>query len=404
MNIMKKKFNETNVVLWIITICAIILVATAWLWNYFTSFSTGFGDKFGVVNALFSGLAFAGIIITIYMQKKELELQRKELRKTKKVFKKQSRIMSEQQADNTFFNLLENHKRFVESLSDQKNGYEEINKLDKYWNEMLKSQDDYAKSKIITDYVHFKTNPVHTILADPIAFNFYQEVLNILEFIEIRFTSQKEKNFYLKTLLNNLTYQERFVFDVYYFYNNQNNEMNYQPKELLSKHYVNVAELNAPVLTTKAGMFRNDEPFYVEIVSDKYTIESCELFIIGNIYKHKEPDVIKEYFNIKPDLFNLKFDLTELISVMFERRCESTSKKDIVEGSVFVLKILLSRNNMKSEWYSVVPIELEINHNFNDMSEKSVKIRQTSKRELTKLYDIKLVELINNYVNDNPVQ
>lgn len=38
---------------------------------------------FGAVNALFSGLAFAGIIYTILPQRRELELQREELRATR---------------------------------------------------------------------------------------------------------------------------------------------------------------------------------------------------------------------------------------------------------------------------------------------------------------------------------
>jgi len=36
-----------------------------------------FGDMFGALNALFSGLAFGGIIYTIRQQKEELELQRR---------------------------------------------------------------------------------------------------------------------------------------------------------------------------------------------------------------------------------------------------------------------------------------------------------------------------------------
>jgi hypothetical protein len=39
-----------------------------------------FGDLFGAVNALFSGLAFAGVIITISLQRDELALQRQELK------------------------------------------------------------------------------------------------------------------------------------------------------------------------------------------------------------------------------------------------------------------------------------------------------------------------------------
>lgn len=42
-----------------------------------------FGDTFGAINALFSGLAFAGIIYTILLQRKELALQRQELADTR---------------------------------------------------------------------------------------------------------------------------------------------------------------------------------------------------------------------------------------------------------------------------------------------------------------------------------
>jgi hypothetical protein len=41
-----------------------------------------FGDSFGVLTSLFSGLAFAGMIITILLQKDELQLQRDELART----------------------------------------------------------------------------------------------------------------------------------------------------------------------------------------------------------------------------------------------------------------------------------------------------------------------------------
>jgi hypothetical protein len=41
------------------------------------------GDMFGAVNALFSGLAFAGVVYAIFLQRRELELQREELRATR---------------------------------------------------------------------------------------------------------------------------------------------------------------------------------------------------------------------------------------------------------------------------------------------------------------------------------
>jgi hypothetical protein len=42
-----------------------------------------FGDIFGGINAFFTGLAFAGLIYTILLQRRELELQREELRLTR---------------------------------------------------------------------------------------------------------------------------------------------------------------------------------------------------------------------------------------------------------------------------------------------------------------------------------
>lgn len=42
-----------------------------------------FGDLFGAVNSLFSGLALAGIVFTIFLQRQELKLQRIELELTR---------------------------------------------------------------------------------------------------------------------------------------------------------------------------------------------------------------------------------------------------------------------------------------------------------------------------------
>jgi len=42
-----------------------------------------FGDMFGVVNALFSGLAFGGVIYAILLQREDLALQREELTLTR---------------------------------------------------------------------------------------------------------------------------------------------------------------------------------------------------------------------------------------------------------------------------------------------------------------------------------
>jgi len=47
-----------------------------------------FGDMFGGLNAFFSGLAFLGIVYTIFLQREELGLQRKELELTRAELKR----------------------------------------------------------------------------------------------------------------------------------------------------------------------------------------------------------------------------------------------------------------------------------------------------------------------------
>jgi len=41
-----------------------------------------FGDTFGAINSLFSGLALAGLVYTVFLQQKQLKLQQEELRIT----------------------------------------------------------------------------------------------------------------------------------------------------------------------------------------------------------------------------------------------------------------------------------------------------------------------------------
>lgn len=82
-----------------------------------------FGDMFGSINSLFSGLALAGIIVAIVLQRKELELQRKELELTRGVLedqkqqlKAQSETLKLQTFENTFFQLLRLHHDIVNNI------------------------------------------------------------------------------------------------------------------------------------------------------------------------------------------------------------------------------------------------------------------------------------------------
>ena len=67
----------------LIIVVLILWLVTLWLvFKYLPDWPTRgqFRDPFGSINALFTGLAFAGIVYTIYIQRKELALQRVELK------------------------------------------------------------------------------------------------------------------------------------------------------------------------------------------------------------------------------------------------------------------------------------------------------------------------------------
>ena len=71
------------------------------------------GDMFGAVNSLFSGLAFAGLIVTLILQRKDLNLQRESIQQTNeqlgiqaREFEIQNKMAKQEQFRNTFFELL----------------------------------------------------------------------------------------------------------------------------------------------------------------------------------------------------------------------------------------------------------------------------------------------------------
>jgi len=96
-----------------------------------------FGDMFGGINALFSGLALTGVVIAIFYQRSEIKLQRKELELTreemrcqrkemagqkdqlegqKQILNKQLTTATIQQFENAFYQLLAMHNDLNRSM------------------------------------------------------------------------------------------------------------------------------------------------------------------------------------------------------------------------------------------------------------------------------------------------
>lgn len=119
----KQTSNEDKDTGFIFTsIIVTVIIIGLWIGTYFAlkdqdpTLRGTFGDMFGSINALFSGLALAGIILTILLQRKELKLQREELRDTRKEFETQNETLKIQRFENTFFNLLNQHHQIVNAI------------------------------------------------------------------------------------------------------------------------------------------------------------------------------------------------------------------------------------------------------------------------------------------------
>lgn len=122
----KKTWNEKNGLK-----LALIFIVAIWIVNLIIALLgvSGFkpnelGDSFGMVNALFSGIAFAFLVDSILMQREELQLQREELQMLREENEKQTK-----EFQNHTKELEENRKQaqlsiFSQGLSERINVFE----------------------------------------------------------------------------------------------------------------------------------------------------------------------------------------------------------------------------------------------------------------------------------------
>ncbi len=75
------------------------------------------GDSAGLLNSLFSGFAFLGVIVTIILQSRELKQTTTELKNQKIEFEKQNQTLKRQQFENTFFNMLSRQENIISAIT-----------------------------------------------------------------------------------------------------------------------------------------------------------------------------------------------------------------------------------------------------------------------------------------------
>jgi len=102
------------------------LVIIFWFNNLDMAARGQFGDLFGAVNALFTGLAFAALIYTVILQRNELGLQREELRLSREELRRSveaqrgsEQALAEQVELSVITTLVDNYTRQLDSLHTQ---------------------------------------------------------------------------------------------------------------------------------------------------------------------------------------------------------------------------------------------------------------------------------------------
>lgn len=170
---------------WILIIVSILLVTSLWFYNYKYGYGLNFeergifGDMFGAVNAIFSGLAFAGIIISLYLQRIDLKNQFEEIKQTNKEFRIQNSTMELQKFENRFFQMLTIHHQIVadidgsnDLLSEKKDGnlwiYLNSNNRQKYYDLLQEIETD--KINTSRDVFKYWLNLLYRIIQDDLIF------------------------------------------------------------------------------------------------------------------------------------------------------------------------------------------------------------------------------------------
>lgn len=366
---------------WII-FSALAIIITFWTLNYYgVNTKDGkpmgeFGDKFGVVNALFSGLAFAGIIITIYMQREELALQRKELEETREVFEKQSNIMADQQNDSTYFNLLSNHRLTVQSIktsgsvpeywennyyarsNEMTTGYEVVESVAAAWIHLFTEYSKMYRSGIIWNISYANEKPVDVVLKNENIVTMVQEVTHIWKFIDKRFHPDL-RPFYEETLVRSLLDAEKFIVHSWFTAQNLAAVSPFGRDQYERHTFIDITKELLPGVNLEFQMNNYIRPFSVDSKLLKFQTEAKIINYYTVINPSIHLDGSLEVQKVELEIQNNKIELTVLdffrnTSLGFNQfPLTGESTNDLSLFDFFVLFEIKYREN----WY-FIPVKL----------------------------------------------
>jgi hypothetical protein len=181
-----------------------------------------FGDSFGFLTSLFTGLAFAGLLSTIFLQREELRLNRQEIKETKEEFKLQSQTFHRQRFEDAFYQMLSLYKENLRDLSirphnqntSRIHGIDALNhlnyKFDKAWAKhkrpVLPDNEDER-----TEYLYVLSSTVHSVYVRQT--RYVETLSNILLLVEDECIPKERQANYWRIIASQLTaYEIKYLF------------------------------------------------------------------------------------------------------------------------------------------------------------------------------------------------
>jgi hypothetical protein len=154
-------------------------------------------NKYDPLSALFSGLAFWGVIYAILLQKSELTLQRKELELTrgevrgqKEQLEAQNLTLRQQRFENTFFSLLDLYVNIVNSMTTESHhglhlkGREcftyMVNELRRQYKFLQEGQKDWQPRALCDKAWSDVVSPRYHLMS-----HYFRTLFNIFQFIDV---------------------------------------------------------------------------------------------------------------------------------------------------------------------------------------------------------------------------
>lgn len=199
-----------------------------------------FGDSFGFLTSVFSGLAFAGVIWTVLSQREELDITRRELKV--------------QGFDNAYFQMLRLHNQIVDGIGvalaiKGRNTFVHFKQyLEDTYNRLKTDNSDTSESELLAVAYdqYWEKNQCHLG-------HYFRVLYNILRFLKER--DVKKDDYHAKLLRAQLSDQELYVIFYNCLYKHGNNFVAYAveyqlfdnlgAEYLLSKDHKNLIDRRA---------------------------------------------------------------------------------------------------------------------------------------------------------------